>query len=190
MSRVVTKEQYFDTALTVVAEFGFRGLNIGMLCRRLGVTSGSFYHHFGSWQGFVDALLDDWENRQMIQLRALDVGTADPEHDVRALSELARALPHGAEAALRAWAANDPTVGATLTRVDDSRRRTLRRVIGGVVRDQTAAGTVTDLGMAVLIGYQQMAAAGTETELRQLLAQFARLLDSYRDPAQSSSSST
>lgn len=190
MSRVVTKEQYFDTALTVVAEFGFKGLNIGMLCRRLGVTSGSFYHHFGSWQGFVDALLDDWENRQMIQLRALDVGAADPDTDVRAMSALARGLPHEAEAALRAWAANDPAVGSTLTRVDDSRRRTLRRVIGGVIGDDHTAGTVTDLGMAVLIGYQQMAAAGTDTELHHLLAQYSRLLDSYRDPAQSSSSST
>ena len=52
MSQLVTKEEYYDAALEVLAQLGFKGLNIGVLCKRLGVTSGSFYHHFGGWPGF------------------------------------------------------------------------------------------------------------------------------------------
>ncbi|MFC4373445.1 TetR/AcrR family transcriptional regulator [Nocardia halotolerans] len=180
MSRVVTKEQYFDTAVAVLAEFGFRGLNIGVLCRRLGVTSGSFYHHFGSWQGFVDTLLEHWENRQMIELRALDVGHGDPDADVRAMSALAGGLEHGAEAALRAWAANDESVHVAVKRVDESRRRTVHRVIYDVVGDEATAGVVTEFGMAMLIGYQQLAATGEPTDLQLLLAEYARLIYSHR----------
>src|SRR5258705_11294431 len=79
MSQLVTKEEYYDAALEVLAQLGFKGLNIGVLCKRLGVTSGSFYHHFGSWQGFVAAVLDFWENRQIVGLREQAFGTAGPQ---------------------------------------------------------------------------------------------------------------
>ncbi|WP_433754757.1 TetR/AcrR family transcriptional regulator [Nocardia sp. CA-135398] len=179
MSRVVTKEQYFDTALEVLAELGFKGLNIGVLCRRLGVTSGSFYHHFGSWQGFVDALLEHWENRQVIILRTLKFNQGNPDDDIRAMSDLASGLHHAAEAAIRAWAANDESVNLALKRVDESRRRTVHKAIKGVVGDEETTAVVTALGMSMLIGYQQIAAGGEDISLDQLLAQYARLIYSH-----------
>ncbi|MEU4343876.1 TetR/AcrR family transcriptional regulator [Nocardia sp. NPDC023852] len=179
MSRVVTKEQYFDTALEVLAEFGFKGLNIGVLCRRLGVTSGSFYHHFGSWQGFVDALLDHWENRQVRILRTLKFNQGNPDDDIRAMSVLAAGLHHAAEAAIRAWAANDESVNLALKRVDESRRRTVHKAIKGVVGDDDTTTVVTSLGMAMLVGYQQIAAGGEELSLDGLLTEYARLIYSH-----------
>ncbi|WP_431965853.1 TetR/AcrR family transcriptional regulator [Nocardia sp. bgisy134] len=195
MSRVVTKEQYFDSALEVLAELGFKGLNIGLLCRRLGVTSGSFYHHFGSWQGFVDALLEHWENRQVLILRTLKFNQGDPDDDVRAMSDLAAGLHHEAEAAIRAWAANDESVNLAVKRVDESRRRTVHKVINGVVGDDETATVVTSLGMAMLIGYQQISACGGEVSLQRLLNEYARLIYSHARRsvavgAQPSSSST
>ncbi|WP_216911348.1 TetR/AcrR family transcriptional regulator [Nocardia noduli] len=179
MSRVVTKEQYFDTALAVLAELGFKGLNIGVLCRRLGVTSGSFYHHFGSWQGFVDALLEHWENRQVLILRTLRFNQGNPDDDIRAMSDLASGLHHAAEAAIRAWAGNDESVGLALKRVDESRRRTVHKAIKGVVGDDETTAVVTSLGMAMLVGHQQLTARGEDVSLEQLLAQYARLIYSY-----------
>ena len=99
MSQLVTKEEYYDAALEVLAQLGFKGLNIGVLCKRLGVTSGSFYHHFGSWQGFVAAVLDFWENRQIVVLREQAFGTAGPQNDLALLISLTLDLNHSAEAA-------------------------------------------------------------------------------------------
>lgn len=180
MSRVVTKDQYFDIALEVLAELGFKGLNIGVLCRRLGVTSGSFYHHFGSWQGFVDLLLETWEHRQVLVLRARNFGRSTPDDDVRALSDLACGLNHRAEAAIRAWAANDESVAVALKRVDESRRRTVGKAIDGIVHDPDIAAVLTALGMATLIGYQQIAPGEEEPSLDRLLTEFARLIYSHR----------
>ncbi|MEU1548072.1 MULTISPECIES: TetR/AcrR family transcriptional regulator [Nocardia] len=179
MSRVVTKEQYFDTGLEVLAELGFKGLNIGVLCRRLGVTSGSFYHHFGSWQGFVDALLEHWENRQVRILGTMPFNKGNPDDDIRAMSDLAAGLHHAAEAAIRAWAANDESVNLALKRVDESRRRTVHKAVKGIVRDDDTAAVVTSLGMAMLVGYQQIAAGGENLSLDQLLAEYARLIYSH-----------
>ncbi|MBF6090228.1 TetR/AcrR family transcriptional regulator [Nocardia cyriacigeorgica] len=176
MSRVVTKEQYFHTGLEVLAELGFKNLNIGVLCRRLGVTSGSFYHHFGSWQGFVDALLDHWENRQVMILRTLNFNQGHPDDDIRAMSDLALGLHHAAEAAIRAWAANDESVNLAVKRVDESRRRTVHKAIKGVVGDDETAAVVTELGMAMLIGFQQTATGEQPIGLDRLLTEYARLI--------------
>lgn len=179
MSRVVSKEQYFGTALAVLAELGFKGLNIGVLCRRLGVTSGSFYHHFGSWQGFVDTLLEHWENRQVLILRTLKFNQGNPDDDIRAMSDLASGLHHAAEAAIRAWAANDESVRLAVKRVDESRRRTVHKAIKGVIGDEATTAVVTSLGMAMLVGYQQLAGDGEGQSLDELLTEYARLIYSH-----------
>src|SRR4051812_50185194 len=116
----VTRHGYFEAALDVLARHGFTELNVGRLCRDLGVTSGSFYHHFGGWPGFVKQLLDHWENRQVLILRQRNFGTGGPSADFAELMDLTLGLPHAAEAAIRAWAMNDETVRTAQKRVDEA----------------------------------------------------------------------
>ncbi|MFE2995763.1 TetR/AcrR family transcriptional regulator [Nocardia sp. NPDC059246] len=179
MSRVVNKEQYFEYGLEILAQSGFKGLNIRVLVNGLGVTSGSFYHHFGSWQGYVDALLEFWENRQVVILRDMEFGTGTPDSDIDKLRRLTLGLQHGAEAAIRAWGANDDSVRAVQRRVDDARRKTVQKAVGGVTGDKSSAKAITSLGMAMLVGYQQLAAAGHQDDFAVLLDEFVRLVYSH-----------
>lgn len=179
MSQLVTKEQYYDTALDVLAELGFKGLNIGLLCKRLGVTSGSFYHHFGSWQGFVAALLEFWEGRQITVLRDQSFGSSGPGDDLEMLISLTLNLNHGAEAAIRAWSRNDETVRVVQKRVDDSRYKTNFKVIKSIVGDRAVAKVVTSLGSAMLIGYQQQSTDDNHAELSAFLDEYRRLIYSH-----------
>ncbi|MGW2664077.1 TetR/AcrR family transcriptional regulator [Nocardia tengchongensis] len=177
MSRVVNKDQYFEFGLETLAQAGFKGLNIGVLVKGLGVTSGSFYHHFGSWQGYVDALLAYWENLQVRKLREMDFGSGTPSDDLDRLSELTLRLHHQAEAAIRAWGANDESVRAAQRRVDDDRRKTVGKVIARAVGDKDVAKSLTSLGMSMLVGYQQLSAAGHHDDLGALLDEFIRLIN-------------
>lgn len=172
------REAYFAGALEVLAEQGFTGLNVGALCRGLGVTSGSFYHHFGGWPGFVEQLLEHWENRQVRILREGNFGTGGPAADFAALMDLTLGLPHEAEAAIRAWAMNDETVRAAQKRVDSARLRTVGKAVEGIVGDRALARTLTSLGMAMLVGHQQLASAGEHGELVELLGEYTRLVHS------------
>ncbi|QRP44690.1 TetR/AcrR family transcriptional regulator [Amycolatopsis sp. FDAARGOS 1241] len=174
----VTREQYFEAALGVLSADGFAGLNVGRLCRELGVTSGSFYHHFGGWAAFVDELLAFWENRQVLILAAGDFGTAGPAADFAALMDLTLGLHHKAEAAIRAWSVNDETVRAAQKRVDHARLRTVGRAVKGIVSDAVPARTLTALGLAMLVGHQQLAAAGEDTDLPALIAEYTWLVHS------------
>ena len=174
----VTREAYFAAALEVLAEHGFTELNVGRLCRRLGVTSGSFYHHFGGWPGFVEQLLVFWEQRQVLILREGNFGTGGPSTDFAALMDLTLGLHHEAEAAIRAWAMNDEVVCAAQKRVDEARVATVGKAVKGIVGDSALARTLTALGMAMLVGHQQLASAGEHAELAELLAEYTRLVHS------------
>jgi AcrR family transcriptional regulator len=184
MSRIVTREQYFESALAALAELGFTGLNIGLMCKKLGVTSGSFYHHFGNWQGFVDALLGYWENRQVMILREVEFGAGPPEADIESLRRLTLGLHHEAEAAIRAWGANDDSVREVRNRVDDARRKTVNKAVLRVVGDKAVAKVVTSLGMSMLVGYQQVAGDGGYVSLDKLLDEFVRLVYSHAEVPQ------
>ncbi|SHT67918.1 TetR/AcrR family transcriptional regulator [Mycolicibacterium phocaicum] len=179
MSNVVSREQYFKYGLEILADSGFKGLGINVLCRHFGVTSGSFYHHFGNMRGYVDALLAFWEDRQVVILRDMAFGAGEPEADIEKLRDLTLNLHHDAEAAIRAWGANDESVGAVLKRVDDARRKTVQKAILGVVGDRKIAKALTSLGMSMLVGYQQLSLAGHRDDLGVLLDEFIRLIHSH-----------
>ncbi|HJT96094.1 MAG TPA: TetR/AcrR family transcriptional regulator [Mycobacterium sp.] len=178
MTRVVNRDQYFEYGLQLLAESGFKDLTVGVLCSGLGVTSGSFYHHFGSWKGYVDALLDYWANRQVVILRQMSFGKGGSD-DVEKLRQLTLDLHHEAEAAIRAWGANDESVRAVQRRVDDARRKTVQKAIADVVGDKALAKALTSLGMSMLVGYQQLSAAGHRDDLAVLLDEFIRLIGSH-----------
>lgn len=178
MARTVSREQYFEVAFELLPQAGFKGLNIGLMCRELGVTSGSFYHHFGSWDGFVEAFLSHWERMQGGRMRAMAFGAGDVRRDLDALRELTVGLPHTAEAAIRAWSDTNEVVRASVIRVDQTRFATLAEVTTRVIGDAERALVISSVALASLVGYQQMLRAGEEyASIDKLIEAYNMLLD-------------
>lgn len=172
----VTQEQYFEAALARLAERGAEGLTIVALCGRLGVTSGSFYHYFGSWSGFVDALLAHWEAEQTQRVVELARATASPSERLDVMRQQAVALPHEAEAAIRAWGRGDAKVGAVLHRVDNRRHAELRTILVDLGVQPAPAERLATMGMALLIGMQQLQRPVNTRTLRGLFAELDQLV--------------
>lgn len=181
MPTIVSKDQYFERALSILADSGFKDLNIRGMCTALGVTTGSFYHHFGSWKSFLAALLDYWERRQELILRDLRFGAGSADDDIAALRALALGLPHAAEASIRAWGMNDPMVRLAQNRVDAARYRTVRAAVARVVDNEESAETLAALGMSMLIGFQHLRADGEHCELDTLLDRYLHLVYLHSD---------
>jgi AcrR family transcriptional regulator len=152
----VTQEQYFEAALSQLAAQGAEGLTISWLCRALGVTSGSFYHYFGGWAGFVEALLTHWEAEQTQRIVELARAAAGPEQRLEVLQRQATALPHDAEAAIRAWGRGEERVGQTQQRVDARRLAALRTIISDMGVAPQDAERLATTGVALLVGMQQL----------------------------------
>ncbi|WP_375483996.1 TetR/AcrR family transcriptional regulator [uncultured Jatrophihabitans sp.] len=174
MARIVaTKDGYITAALDILARDGHGALRIGVLCRRLGVTTGSFYHYFGSFDGFVDELLSSWEQELTQRIFEQAMTVSDPEQRVRLLKERALTLPHEAEGAIRAWSHVNAAVATVQRRVDDERLTALRVVLTPVAGD--TAPLLASMALSILVGYQQRRTPVDLDELRDALDLFEQL---------------
>ena len=162
--------------MTLLGDAGQHGLKIAPLCRELGVTSGSFYHHFGSWAGFVEAMLVYWEAEQTDALLAVVRVVDDPWERIVVMKNLAVTVPHEAEAAIRAWGRTDPAVGRAQRRVDEARIEGLREVIAGVGGDEVTARRLSLMGIALLAGVQQIRSLVDRGELLAVFNDFEQVI--------------
>jgi AcrR family transcriptional regulator len=152
---LVTRDDYFESAMRILGNEGSSGLKIAPLCRSLNVTSGSFYGYFGSLDGFVGELMDYWEEQQTDRIVRLTQGLGDPTARIHAMKKLAAGLPHEAEAAIRSWAHTNPVVGEAQRRVDTRRVGALTTVLVPAVGSRAEAKRLAMMGITLLVGLQQ-----------------------------------
>ncbi|HEY6471551.1 MAG TPA: helix-turn-helix domain-containing protein [Acidimicrobiales bacterium] len=150
----LSRSAYFEAGLELLSERGHGGLTIAALCERLGVTKGSFYHHFDDMAEDVRLLLGHWEDEHATRLIALSESVTDPEARFDLLQGIAVGLPHGAEAAIRAWSWNSDVVAAAQRRVDDARLRHLTAAGVDAGLEPVRAKRMAKISMSVLIGMQ------------------------------------
>lgn len=152
----LTPEEYFDAAFVILAERGSDALTIAALCTRLGVTKGSFYHHFKDFPAFVDALLAHWAAEHATRLIALSESLSDPVERMDLLRGIAVGLPHGTEAAIRAWSWSNERVAAVQRSVDAARLAHIAAAGVDVGLAEDRAALMATISMATLIGMQQL----------------------------------
>jgi AcrR family transcriptional regulator len=169
--------------LDVLQADGFTALTAAGLCDRMGVTRGSFYHHFSSFDDFVDRLMDYWEERFTTDpLAAVDAAQGDDAQRELQL-RFAQLLPHGAEVAFRVWAGVNDRVAAGLHRVDEHRRVSTADFLRRHGLSTEVAETFADLSVATLVG-MQMLYSGPELleRLRRALAAIQAQLERVQAP--------
>jgi AcrR family transcriptional regulator len=110
----------------LLAENNSSSLEIPNLCKRLGVTKGSFYWHFAGRSELLSAILEDWRRRMTLDVtrRVPRVGpTVEAAlRYVLGLIRKPRSNRSGAmERSVRDWARTDPLARAAVIDVDQIR---------------------------------------------------------------------
>jgi AcrR family transcriptional regulator len=177
-----TRQDFFDAAFSLLEESGFPSLTASGLCDRLAVTRGSFYHHFESFEAFVTELLANWETRYSRELITRAETVTDLAGRLRYHIELAVALPHKAEAALRAWASVDRTVAAAQRRIDQIRSEYLASLLLAHGIDQREAEAFSSLALNAFIGFEMTEPAGSTAKLAVMYDYLIRCLTDGRRP--------
>ncbi|MEV8635482.1 TetR/AcrR family transcriptional regulator [Streptosporangium sp. NPDC051023] len=180
---MATEQDWLDEGLVILAAQGIPALTIELLCERLGLTKGSFYHHFRGMAAYRAALLDHFEARFTTEfIDAVESGAGDSAAvQMERLLGLVTAADDraGLEIAVRAWAQQDGQARAVQERVD--RRRidylsTLWRRRGGQKPE-----TMALLLYLILVGAGHLVPSLTGEELREVYDLALRPYSSERE---------
>lgn len=132
--RRLSRRDWVDAALDVLTESGISGVTIDRLAELLGVTRGSFYHHFGGREDLLKTMLKYWEENYTTRLREDVDSLRLPPADT--LLALIRMIRHRHAASydvwFRAWALRDPMAQKTVKRVDKLRLDFIRQQFEGI----------------------------------------------------------
>jgi len=175
---MVTRTEWLDAGFELLADEGAPAVTIERLTGKLGVTKGSYYHHFKGAAGYRAAILEYFEAQFTTRLidRTEREPDAEPAAKLRHLLRLVLSDPGSArlEIAVRAWALQDPDVRAAQERVDLARTAYLKELCRGLKADLDP-DRFAQLLYLILIGAEQVLPPVTKGDLRDIYAMTLRL---------------
>jgi AcrR family transcriptional regulator len=176
---MTSASDYFAAARDLMADGDPRKVTIDALCKQLGTTSGSFYHHFGSLEGFVDALADDWSQRAVTAMRAAIADVANLPGTRRLVNEKILLQQHQLEAAFRAWGRTNESMRSAVQRVDEARFAASRTMVAALNPQLSPADveTCAEISVLILIGAQAHDPATAGEVSAAALTAFANLIE-------------
>jgi AcrR family transcriptional regulator len=82
------KDRLLSSAAKLMAEKGFEGVSVREICHRAGTSNNMVHHYFGSKQGLLDAIVEQFSTHVFaIPLRIMDK-TPDTREEFRSVTEL------------------------------------------------------------------------------------------------------
>jgi AcrR family transcriptional regulator len=122
-------DDWIQAGFAILAEEGIKALKIDRLCRRLGVTKGSFYWHFTDIAQYRAALVQAWgelrddDRRHFSEL----AGLPPRERLSEMMSALVSTRHWTLERAMREWARSDEDAAASVRAADQRVLAAVRR---------------------------------------------------------------
>lgn len=176
----ISRESYFETGLHVLSDLGYGGLKLAEVCKRLGVTTGSFYHYFANWSAYTRELITHWTEERTVQAIEEARAEPDPRRRIENLIQQGVELPHSAEAAIRVWSAVDPDVHAVQVAVDRERFQISYDSALEILGSPRQAQMFASWSMYLLVGYEQTTLPRDSDGLEWILGQVLDALDAGR----------
>jgi AcrR family transcriptional regulator len=180
MAGVVSREAYFETGLDVLSDLGYGGLKLAEVCNRLGVTTGSFYHYFSGWPAYTRELLENWMKERTVLVIEFLKRETDPRRRIDSLVQVGLELPHGAEAAIRAWSSLDSDVYDIQVKVDQQRYDIMYSSALEILGNNHQAEMFARWAVYLLVGHEQSTLPRDTEALTWIARQLTDALDSGR----------
>jgi AcrR family transcriptional regulator len=116
----LSRESWLLAALKALKEKGHQAIAVDSLAKQLGITRGSFYHHFENRDDLMKAMLSHWLTEWTLRVRdSVAILGLDPKSTLLALINTIRNREAAHyDAAVRAWALSDPLAAKYVRRAD------------------------------------------------------------------------
>jgi AcrR family transcriptional regulator len=167
--------------MDLLAEGGRTKVTVANLCDRLGVTKGSFYHHYRSGPAFLRELLLYWEagfGDDGLRLSAI----SDPIERIEFLKHAVLERHYSAEAAIRELARTDTFAHDVQERVSERRTKVLvdTFLAAGIPRARSRG--LAEVGMTLLAGLQHSDQPDDRRQARRVFDEYQRWITANTAP--------
>ncbi|AJW65117.1 TetR family regulatory protein [Elizabethkingia miricola] len=152
----IEKTDWFDEGMKVLEAEGFQRITIDNLCKSLKVTKGSFYHHFKNTEGYIDALMQYWQNKNTLEFIKNTEKVIDITERFITLNDFAGSSSHKAEQVIRGWSFSNKIVKQYVKQVDNIRMKYLIDLHIQKGMKAKIAQNYAILQYGTLIGIQQL----------------------------------
>ncbi len=129
---LLSSQDWIDAGQDLLREGGITAVKLSPLLARVGVTSGSFYHHFADFGAFLDALADHYGTVHLERITAA-VESDDPSERIREMRRLMEdwAAPD-LDRAMRVWATSYEPAAEAVRRLDGALLRIIESSLAEV----------------------------------------------------------
>lgn len=158
MSRLGTgllQRDWLHVGQDILREEGVDGVSVKSLTDRLGVTKGSFYHHFRGLDEYLTDLANYFSGDHLSRIfeQAAEEANGDPVAELEAMRRIIKADDgYRLMSAMRAWAKSNEVAAQSIQKLDEVSRSNLVRVfkeMGFAVQDaKVRAFMVHAIGVA------------------------------------------
>jgi AcrR family transcriptional regulator len=170
-----TKQDWIEAGFSILGESGASDLTIDRLTKRLGVTKGSFYHHFENFRTYTEHLLAFWERKNTLNViestEKADIPSARFERFLESLDTLS---PYP-EIAIRSWALQDKDVRTYVERIDQFRIAQAQYWFEGLAANHAQANIFARLFHTIMVGSYTVLPPVLGAQLKQQVREFIRL---------------
>ena len=178
------RSDWLEAALDALHDEGIQGVKVERLARHLGVTKGSFYHHFSDRRELLLGMIDRWRSTQEGYVRWLaESRGTEPKQRLRKLLEFILGKDGRHDVGMRAWSRTDKVARKAVEAVDGCRIDYVEEVLRAIGFEGDEARLRARMIYLYQVGEQAWSLRDPE-ELRQSLYQLhAELLERDADPA-------
>jgi AcrR family transcriptional regulator len=160
----LTREDWADAALNVIAIGGTDAVSVEQLAKALGVTKGSFYWHFTNRTELIQAALNRWESAATTTIIDQLAKFDDPLARLRAL--LVQTMGEGTDGRSESaifGSTNDPIVKQSVVAVNRARQLFLKKIFIELGHQPGVAETRARIAYAAYLGHVTLQTTDTLT---------------------------
>lgn len=170
-----SKQDWLQQGLQTLAEDGLSGLKIDLLADRLGLTKGSYYHHFQNAHDYEQQLVAYWADQYLSTSVELPKNSDEYIHLLDVIIENAYFPITDPEISIRVWAHQDKMVREYVELVDKVRHNFVLKIFEQIAQDVHQAETMADIFFAALIGSMMTLPRISPKRVKNLYQEFKRL---------------
>ena len=173
--KMASKTDWLHEGCIILAEQGVQALTIDLLCQRLSLTKGSFYHHFKGFNGYKADLLAYFVQKGTLNIIEITEQGQSAQEKLQRLLKATTEYPANLEIAVRGWALQDADVAQVQARVDEQRVTYLQALFTELGEAPDRAHRLGQMLYTIFIGCQQIQPTINEGGMTALYHEFLGL---------------